>query len=295
MSPSSRFEAVRTGDLRAMPHPKAILDRQGLRPKKSLGQNFIFDDNLLARIAATAELTPEDSVLEVGPGLGNLTRHLAFASSRVVAVELDDRLLPLLHERLDDLENVELVRGDILNWRPADYFAGAYKVVANIPYYITGAILRHLLQQNPRPSRMVLTVQQELARRIAAKPGKMSLLAVSVQFYADVSIDFSIKAGAFWPRPDVDSAVCSLFVRPEPPIDPSQVERFFRVVRSGFGQKRKQLQRNLRQFGWPEQKLLEALANAGIDGRRRAETLSVDEWLSVYRSLRDQGLSPACA
>lgn len=269
-----------------MPHPKVILDKQELQPKKSLGQNFIFDDNILARITASAELVPGDNVLEIGPGLGSLTRHLAFASGRVVAVELDGRLLPLLHERLDDLSNVELVHGDILEWGPDEYFLGPYKVVANIPYYISGAILRHLLEEVPRPSRMTLTVQQELAGRMAAQPGKMSLFAVSVQFYAEVSIAFKIKAGAFWPRPEVDSAVCNLDVRPQLPLDRDQVEPFFRVVRMGFSQKRKQLQRNLRRLDYPEHVLLESLAAGRVDGKRRAETLSVDEWLAIYRNLQ---------
>jgi 16S rRNA (adenine1518-N6/adenine1519-N6)-dimethyltransferase len=202
-------------------------------------------------------------------------------------------LLPLLRERLDDLRNIEVVHGDILEWHPAEYFTGPYKVVANIPYYITGAILRHLLKENPRPSRMTLTVQQEVARRIVAGPGKMSLLAVSVQFYAEASIAFTIKAGAFWPRPDVDSAVCDLRVRPELPIEADQVEQFFRIVRTGFSQKRKQLRRNLRELGYPEQMLTEALMKAGVDGKRRAETLSVDDWLSVYRNLQGGDHSPA--
>jgi 16S rRNA (adenine1518-N6/adenine1519-N6)-dimethyltransferase len=274
-----------------MSHPKVILDRKGIYPKKSLGQNFIFDDNLLARIGATAELTPDDSVLEIGPGLGNLTRHLAHASGRVVAVELDSRLLPLLHERLDDLGNAELVHGDILDWHPAEYFVDPYKVVANIPYYITGAILRHLFAVEPGPTQMTLTVQRELAERMAARPGKMSLFAVSVQFYADVSIAFVIKAGAFWPRPEVDSAVVNLIGRPEMPLDRERVESFFRIVRVGFSQKRKQLQKNLRQLGYPEQALLKALAEAGIDGRRRAETLSVDEWLAIYWKLAGEKIA----
>ena len=272
-----------------MPHPKHLLDQQGFYPKKSLGQNFIFDDNILAKIAAAAELTSDDEVLEIGPGLGNLTRHLALVSGRVVAVELDDRLLPLLHKRLDNLDNVELVQGDILEWHPDEKFKNHYKVVANIPYYITGAILRRLLAADRRPSRMTLTVQDDLARRMAAEPGKMTLFAVSVQLYARVAIVFSIKAGAFWPRPEVDSAVVDLQVRPILPLETAQVKPFFQIVRTGFSQKRKQLGRNLRNLDYPETELSNALANAGIDGRRRAETLSVDEWLALYRGLRELG------
>ena len=144
-------------------HPRQILDRYGIAPKQSLGQNFLYDERLLARIAAAAELSPDDAVLEIGPGLGALTRQLAQAAGRVVAVELDDRLLPVLRYELEPFANVEIVHGDILTFDPASRFDGPFVVVANVPYYITGAILRRLLEGSPRPRRMVLTVQREVA------------------------------------------------------------------------------------------------------------------------------------
>ncbi|MFZ0545772.1 MAG: rRNA adenine dimethyltransferase family protein, partial [Candidatus Promineifilaceae bacterium] len=143
-----------------MEHPKHILEKYGFSPKKSLGQNFIYDAYVLAKIAASAELTPDDDVLEIGPGLGALTRHLAHAAKRVVAVELDGRLTPILQKQLVDYANVELVEGDVLEFDPADYFQNDYKVVANVPYYITGAILRHLLSGPSKPTVVVMTVQQ---------------------------------------------------------------------------------------------------------------------------------------
>jgi 16S rRNA (adenine1518-N6/adenine1519-N6)-dimethyltransferase len=268
-------------------HPKQLLDRYGLAPKQSLGQNFLFDETLLARIVAAAELEPGDEVLEVGPGLGALTRQLAMAAGRVVAAELDGRLLPVLESELESFANVELVHADVLQLDPADWFAPAYKVVANVPYYITGAILRHLLESRPRPSRLVLTVQKEVAERLTARPPQMSLLAISVQYYGSVRHVSSVKAGAFWPRPDVDSAVIRIDVdRLDQAAAGAAAEKaFFRVVRAGFSEKRKQLKNNLRQLGLADAIITAALGETGVDGRRRAETLTVEEWEGLTHQL----------
>lgn len=268
-----------------MDHPRSILRRHGLDPKKSLGQNFIFDEQIVARIAEAARLQSDDQVLEIGPGLGSLTQQLASRVSRVVVVEIDERLIPLLVRTFGQQDHVEVVHADILQTEPAQYFAGRYKAVGNVPYYITGAILRHLLSGASRPELAVLTVQKEVAERITAEPGDMTLLSVSVQFYAEVERLFVIKAGAFWPRPDVDSAVVRLTSRPANPVPPQEEERFFELVRIGFGQKRKQLQKNLRLLGLPRPQIEEAFAQADIDGRRRAETLSLAEWSVLYSAL----------
>ncbi len=273
-----------------MTHPKHILERAGIEPKKSLGQNFLFDDGLLARIVAAAELSPDDEALEVGPGLGALTRQLAAVARRVVAVELDERLLPLLAAELAGRANVELVHADVLALDPAGWFAAPYVVVANVPYYITGAILRHLLGSWPRPRRLVMTVQREVADRLAARPPQMSLLAVSVQYYGQVRLVSGVRAGAFWPRPEVDSAVVRIDVAERhlaarsPAADAAEAA-FFQVVRAGFGEKRKQLKNNLRRLGHDDATIGAALARAGIDGRRRAETLTVAEWASLSELL----------
>lgn len=269
-----------------MTHPKVILEQYNLQAKKSLGQNFIFDENVLARIATAAHLQPTDKVLEIGPGLGSLTRHLAQAAGRVVAIELDDRLIPVLQAQLADLPNVEIVHGDILAVDPAVWFSDTpYKVVANVPYYITGAILRHLLAGRSKPTIMVLTVQKEVAERLTAEPGDMSLLSVSVQFYGRPSVVEEIKAGAFWPRPDVDSAVIRIDLDKRPALSVDDEAAFFRVVKVGFSQKRKQLQNNLRGLGYSQVEIDQALATAGVDGRRRAETLSLEEWALLYQAL----------
>ncbi|MEJ5225793.1 MAG: rRNA adenine dimethyltransferase family protein, partial [Anaerolineales bacterium] len=174
----------------------AVLRQFGLRPDKSLGQNFLQDPNALERIAAAAEITPQDAVLEIGPGLGSLTRYLAAAARQVTAVELDARLLPALTQTLAPFDNVRIVEGDILNVPPEALVSeSGYLVVANIPYYITSAVLRHLFSFALRPRRMVLTIQREVAERICAGPGDLSLLALSVQIYGQPRIAVHIPAG----------------------------------------------------------------------------------------------------
>lgn len=285
-----------------MDHPRRIFQQHGLRPKKSLGQNFLYDDHILARIVEIAAVSQEDDVLEIGPGVGHLTRHLARAARRVVAVELDDRLLPVLREQLAGMEHVTLVHGDILEQDPARWFGhranngnrannehGAYKVVANVPYYITGAILQHLLDGPSKPQLMVMTLQKEVAERLVAQPGEMTLLAVSVQFFGEPHIEGEIKAGAFWPRPDVDSAIVRIDLHRSPLLDPQEQAAFFRLVRTGFSQKRKQLQKNLRALGFERRQTVALLRQAGVDPKRRAQTLSVEEWLTVYRTFAHAG------
>jgi 16S rRNA (adenine1518-N6/adenine1519-N6)-dimethyltransferase len=268
-------------------HPRTVLAKYGLEPKKSLGQNFLFDQNVLVSIVETANLGSEEEVLEIGPGLGSLTRQLASRVKRVVAVELDDRLVPVLENELKDLDNVAIVHGDILEQDAANLFEGPYKVVANVPYYITGAILRHLLSGEHKPASLALTVQQEVAGRLTAEPPQMSLLAVSVRYYGDIERVRTIKAGAFWPRPDVDSAVISIRVSPQPSLAEEEEKTFFKLVRAGFSQRRKQLQKNLRQLGVDRSAVAEVLVKAGIDGARRAETLALEEWLALAKAFPD--------
>lgn len=264
-----------------MSHPKEILSRYNLEPKKSLGQNFLFDENVLWRIVDAADITPDEQVLEIGPGLGALTKLLAQTAVSVTAVELDDRLLPVLEDELEPYDNISLIHGDILAQDPAALFTGAYKVVANVPYYITGAILRHLLSAQNKPTLMVLTVQKEVADRITAVPPHMSLLAISAQFYGSVTPVTTLKAGAFWPRPDVDSAVICLNLNQISSVDPEFESQFFRIAKAGFSQKRKQLHKNLRQLGHSKAEIETLLLQANIDGTRRAETLTIAEWKTL--------------
>ncbi len=282
----------------------ALLKKYNLRPRKGLGQNFLADPFHLAKIIAAAELTSEDIVLEIGPGPGTLTRLLAKSAGQVIAVELDPNMVNLLQNELGHLQNLTIVEADILqtrldtlltNYQSAGRPVAStgitdsssqhpklktdYKVVANLPYYITSAAVRRLLEATVRPKRIVVTVQAEVARRIVAKPGKMSLLAVSVQFYGQPALVHHIPAGAFYPPPKVDSAVIRIDTWPQPPIPVEDVDHFFRVVKAGFGQKRKQLKNalagGLRQ---PVAVVVKAMAQAGIDPSRRAETLTLVEW-----------------
>ena len=266
-------------------HPKQLLTHYRLEPKKSLGQNFLFDENVLARIVEAAELVPFEPVLEIGPGLGSLTRLLAKTAVPVTAVELDNRFLPILRTELDHFANVRLIHGDILEQNLDTLFDQPYKVVANVPYYITGAILRHLLSAKQKPTSVVMTIQKEVAERVTAVPPKMSLLAVSTQLYGKAEIISTIKAGAFWPRPDVDSAILRLTLFTEPLIPFAEEPSFFKLVRAGFSQKRKQLKNNLRQLGYNSAEITVILTAAQIDGRRRAETLTLLEWITIHQKL----------
>jgi 16S rRNA (adenine1518-N6/adenine1519-N6)-dimethyltransferase len=224
----------------------AILREHGLRPDKSLGQNFLQDSAALEEIVAIAEIQPGDSVLEIGAGLGSLTRFLAASAKSVTALELDHSLIPILGAILAPYPNVRLIEGDILKYSTAQLMdKDDYLVVANVPYYITSAIFRRLLERAPRPRRIVLTVQQEVAGRVCAQPGDMSLLALSVQVYGQPVIAAKIPAAAFYPAPKVDSAVVRVDLYPEPVIPPALLDRFFRLAKAGFSQKRKTLRNSL--------------------------------------------------
>ncbi len=263
-----------------------LLRQFGLRPKKSLGQNFLQDPYLLEAIVRAAEIQPTDWVLEIGPGLGSLTRYLANAAQHVVAVEIDETLFPILEQVLTPWENVQLVRGDILRLSPSNLIpVENYLVVANIPYYITSALIRHLLEASRKPRRVVLTVQKEVAERICAQPGGMNLLALSVQVYGHPSIVLRIPAGAFYPSPKVDSAVVRVDIYAQPYIPREHLESFFRLIRAGFSQKRKTLRNALAHgLGLSAQKVENLLLQAGITPDRRAETLSLEEWARLVHA-----------
>lgn len=268
------------------PSAQSLLRSHGLRPNKRLGQSFLADPALLGRIADAADLRPDDVVVEVGAGLGTLTRLLAERAGRVLAVEIDDGLLKVLREQVAGMTNVQIIPGDILRTQLFGLEHRSYKLVGNVPYYITSAILRRFLENEPRPSLMVATVQQEVAERIVAGPGEMSLLAVSVQFYGQPRIVSRIPAGAFFPPPEVDSAVLRIDVLEKPAVPGVDEKAFFRAVRAGFGQKRKTLRNSLRAgLVLDAGHVVAALTRARVDPERRAETLSLAEWGAVVRAL----------
>ena len=273
--------------------------RYRLEPKKSLGQNFLVEPWPLGHILAAADLASEDIVLEIGPGLGILTRQLAANAGQVIAVELDDRLIGLLQTDFQDQPQVTIVHGDILSLAPGELvaqYAGngsrpTYKVVANLPYYITAPVLRHLLEADQAPERTVVMVQREVAERICAQPGQLSILAVSVQFYARPTIVCQVPADAFYPRPKVDSAVLRLDNELHPAATGVTATVFFRIVRAGFGQKRKQLANSLAAgLALPKAGVTACLEEAGIDPQRRAQTVDIEEWCTLYHVLVRQGL-----
>lgn len=269
----------------------------GIRPKKGLGQNFLVDPIHRSRIVAAAELTAGDVVLEVGPGPGVLTDLIAEQAGRVIAVELDDRLIPFLRRRYAGQPHVTIVHADILAVDVAALVQEAsspqhpavsirYKVVANLPYYVTSAAIRHLLEASAPPDRLVLTVQREVAERMVAQPPHMSLLALGVQFYCTGQIVARMPAGAFYPVPKVDSAVVRLDRRPAPVAADVTAGQFFAVARAGFCQPRKQLRNSLAAGLSMAPSAVEAwLGAAGVDPKRRAETLTLSEWAALARSL----------
>ena len=257
-----------------------LLRQSGLAPKKGLGQNFLADPAALRTVLAVAEISTASTVLEVGPGLGHLTRYLSRAARRVVAVELDGELIPILQRVLADYPNVEVVQGDILEIDPADLIGEpGYIVAANIPYYITSVLIRHLLEARFKPSRLALTVQREVAERICAQPGDLILLALSVQVYGLPKVVAQLPAEAFIPPPKVASAVVRVDLYPQPLIPAEQLDVFFRLAKAGYSQKRKTL-RNALAGGLriePSQ-AAELLTRAEIDPQRRAETVGLEEW-----------------
>jgi len=258
----------------------AVLKRSGLRTDKSFGQNFLQDTSALEKIANAAEISGDDCVLEIGPGLGSLTRYLAVSAKEVTTVELDADLLPPLRAVLSPYPNVRVVHGDILKLSISELINQPnYIVAANIPYNITSAILRQLLEGDIKPRRIVLTVQKEVAERICAKPGDLSLLALSVQVYGKPAIVATVPANSFHPAPKVDSAILRIDIYDEPLIPSVFLNSFFKYIKAGFAQKRKMLRNSLASgLHIPPVDVKALLTSAGIDPMRRAETLSIEEW-----------------
>ncbi len=272
---------------------RQLLRRHGLKARKSLGQHFLVDETALATVLDAADLGPGDTVIEVGPGLGVLTEELAGRAGRVIAVELDERLAAALGERLASQDNVSVVAGNILDVDLEELLGDAatsYKVVANLPYYITSLVLRRFLEAPQRPETMVVMVQREVAETIAAAPGAMSLLSVSVQFYGEPVIVGIVPAASFYPPPAVDSAILKITASTSHRLAVADHPGFFELVRAGFRASRKQLANSLANgLGRPRDEVLPLLEAAGIDPKRRAQTLSVDEWIRLYQVYESGG------
>lgn len=285
MSPGA---ADRPGAPRIDPETvRASLRAAGLRARHALSQNFLADPDVLDAILAEADPPPDRRVLEIGPGLGLLTGGLLAAGANVTAVELDRGLATFLRERFEGVETLRLIEGDALDHDLVHLVEPPYDVVANLPYHITSPILHALLGSPPRPERLVLMVQREVAERIAAPPGKMSYLSVFVQYQAKVRIAFGVHAGAFEPAPAVESAV--IVVEPyalDDRLDPETEDELWRLVQAAFRERRKMIHNVLsRQLPFDAGRVAAALATVGIDPDRRPQTLAVGEWLALREAL----------
>ncbi|HEY7340139.1 MAG TPA: 16S rRNA (adenine(1518)-N(6)/adenine(1519)-N(6))-dimethyltransferase RsmA [Ktedonobacterales bacterium] len=271
------------GDLTDLGTLKRLLARHGISLNKGLGQHLLTSRKALNAVVGAADLMPDDRVLEVGAGPGVLTRELAQRARRVVAVELDRAVLPVLRETTADLPNVEIIPRNLLEVQPEEVFGTEpYKLVANLPYYITSLILRHLLESANPPRVLVVMVQREVAERLAAGPGEMSLLALSVQIYGTPRIITYVPASAFFPPPQVDSAVVRVDLHPAPLLDAATTEQFFALIHAGFAEKRKQIHNSLaRHLDVSRETVSRWLAEGEIDSMRRAQTLSLEEWLRL--------------
>ncbi|AKG54253.1 dimethyladenosine transferase [Dehalogenimonas sp. WBC-2] len=273
-----------------MAETRALLERFGVSARKGLGQNFLIDRGVLDKIMAAANIGSDDTVVEVGPGLGILTKALAERAGKVIAVEIDRDLVALLRQTLAETPAVEIVSGDIMEESPSSLAGDApyYKVVANLPYYITSAVLRHFLEAQRQPRTLTVMVQKEVARQITAKPPEMSLLSISVQLFGKPKVVSYIPAGAFHPPPKVASAILQIEVLPERRLSSEDEKQFFKLARAGFGTRRKQLA-NALSGGLDLEKMIiiELLQKSGIDPARRAETLTIEDWLRLLASWKE--------
>ena len=282
---------------------RRLLRHFGIRARKGLGQHFLVDEEVLEFITSAAELNPTDVIMEIGPGLCVLTRELARQAGWVVTVELDTKLAAILEQTLASLNNVTVINEDILHVDPAALLQEqkikflplitspvSYKVVANLPYYITSPVLRHFLEAQVKPQLMVVMVQKEVAEAIVAEPGQMSVLSVSVQFYGKPRIISYVPAHCFYPAPEVDSAILRLDVYPQPTVEVPDKESFFELVRAGFSASRKQIVNSLVQgLGLPKTEVLSLLEKVSIMPQRRAETLTLEEWARLWQEFTQIG------
>lgn len=281
---------------------KELIKKYNIRLTKSLGQNFLIDESVIRRIVEAAEVAGEDTVMEVGPGVGNMTRELALRAGRVIAVEIDKYLISALTENLNDFSNVEIVNEDVLKFdirkhvlnRPnvekssVDPFS--LKVVANLPYYITTSIIMKFLEEVPETDTMVFMVQKEVADRMTAKPGgkDYGALTVAVQYYSVPQKVMDVPPHCFIPQPEVDSTVIRLNINNKPTVELKSKEVFFQVIKAAFGQRRKTLANALYNSGYfmkSKEEINNILKGLAIDGSRRGETLSIEQFAAIANSL----------
>jgi 16S rRNA (adenine1518-N6/adenine1519-N6)-dimethyltransferase len=290
------FEQMTPEDVATPKNTRNLIKKHGIVLKKSLGQNFLIDQNILSKIVSAAELSEDKGAIEIGPGIGALTQQLAKSAGRVLAIEIDQRLLPILAETLEPYPHASVVHGDVLKLDLPElfrqHFAGAagVSVVANLPYYITTPIIMKLLEEKLPLENIVVMIQKEVAERMSARPGTKDYgsLSIAVQFYCEAELVTIVPRTVFVPQPNVDSAVIRLRVRKTPPVHVQDEDFFFEVVRASFVQRRKTIYNNLQtRFFTKETKTeLEALLrDCGIDPVRRGETLSMEEYARLADAL----------
>lgn len=251
---------------------KELFLKHNISPNKVLGQNFLINEKALDNLLKTADISPNDTIVEVGAGLGVITKELAKRAKRVITIEKDKKLFPILVDQIKEYKNIEAIEGDILAFDPQKYGLenNEYKLVGNPPYYLTARLFRTFLENiHTRPSRIVVTIQKETAQKIVAEPPRMNLLSVAVQAFGKPKIAHIVSKGAFWPKPGVDSAILTVEVYKTPLIAENKIREFFQIVHAAFLHPRKQLKNTLP---------AECLEKAGIEPTRRPQTLTVEEW-----------------
>lgn len=270
---------------------KAIMERYGFNFKKGFGQNFLIDTNILENIADAAGITEEDTVLEIGPGFGALTQVVAERAKKVIALEIDTKLIPILSETLADYDNIEIINADVLKCDIAKLAAEKnngkpFKVVANLPYYITTPIIMDMLEKREFVKSMTVMVQKEVAERMQAGPGnsEYGALSIAVQFYSEAEIDMIVQPSCFMPRPKVASAVITLKLRENPPVEVCDKKLFFKLVKCAFGQRRKTLLNTLCNQGGFEiskEEMADIIRSAGLDEKIRGEAMSIEQFAAL--------------
>jgi len=279
-----------TMDLTSKKQIKDLLKEYRTYASKRLGQNFLIDKTVLRKIIEAADLKPNDMVLEIGPGIGTLTRELAKTAIKVIAIEKDPKMIDVLKDTTKDFQNVEIIKEDILKMSPESYKlkAKSYKVVANLPFYLTAPVIRQFLETKNPPQEMNLVVQKEVAQRICAKPPDMSILAVSIQFYAKPEIISYISKKSFWPSPKVDAAILKIVPRQFcVPASRQFCEQFFRIVKAGFAHPRKQILNNLsNELKYDKEVVRFWLLKNNIQPTQRAETLTLEDWIKLTKSFK---------
>lgn len=271
---------------------KQLFEEYGVWPSKSKGQNFLINESVLEKIVKAADLQPDDNILEIGPGFGILTEELLKKAQKVLCIELDKRLVYFLKQKFKHEKKLEILQADILKIKNSEIYKklvgedGSYKLVANLPYNITGAVLRKFLTYEPKPNEIVLLLQKEVAQRIIAKPGKMSLLSLSVQYYGEPKIIDFVSKESFYPIPKVDSAIIKIELKKGNILSGIEEKKFWQVAKIGFSSSRKQLQNNLSAgLSISKETLKNSLKLAGLRPDCRAQDLSLDQWISLAQNL----------